>query len=888
MLGYLRTAPWRRGPVLLLRRPGVFLALTAACFVATLPAAAAGPFVSASRHATLRDEIRQACPSYVGDWITNAPAPPVRADTPSDAVFRSMVARYRNVLHNADAAAAGALSAGTVTQVVPLQTAGAGGINVVDRPGFQHNVTVLSGPTGSGVWVPDSYAADAHVKVGSTIGYLDATGSTAHVRVAAVYRDLRSEPHRPFWCALTSFWNAQTGFTKAPPPMILAEAATFARLAAAGQTLGYAGAQVGAQRFLEYSVRSTQPTIGEAKRAVAAVAGVNAALEISRTQPEPTDPSLPYSTSDLRDFLPRADLAGDAMRPAIAPITVVGMGVGLAVVAAAGVFWVLRRRKELTVLSAHGMSARSLGVKAAIEALPALIIGAAAGWALAVWLVRTAGPSSIVSSYSLREAVEAVIATFLGAVIVVGIVAGVRSRSLADERATRRLPHFGRLPWELLLIAAAPIVWQRLGGSVVTNGNANGAAAGLVVHVPQRLLIVPILAIVGAFVFAGRLWMLALRRRRQGRGRSIPRFLAGRRIVREAAVAVVLAIAAAMPVSLAVYGAAITNSVQTTLTAKTELFAGSDVVLTLQKPAPIPAVFAGHATIVDRLNGVEVNGLSTDLLGIDPATFTQGAYWNSQITGESLADIIEPLAGSGNLASPTAIVAGSANTGPTEIDTDTGAPVQVDVQSIATLPAQHSSFHTALVNRDLIAKAPAALYQLWIRGDVTTILNAVPATGLRTRYVQTADDATVNSVYEPLTFTFEYLTALSLLCGVIALVGLLLYLESRSPGHRRAFVMLRRMGMRTGGHWRAVLWELGTPLVIGLVTGLGASSITAYVLRHNFDVDPSLPPGGLLTLPVAAMIGITVAVVVVTFAASGYAQLRIVRTNPSEILRDAG
>lgn len=888
MLGYLRTAPWRRGPLLLLRRPGVFLALAAACFVATLPAAAAGPFVSASRHATLRDEIRQACPSYVGDWITNAPAPPVRADASSDADFRSMVAHYNDIMRNANTAAAGALSAGTVTQVVPLQTADTNGINVVDRPGFQHNVTLLSGPSGSGVWVPDSYAADARVKVGSTIGYLAATGSTGHVRVAAIYRDLRSEPHRPFWCALTPLWNAQTGFAEAPPPMVLADPATFTRLATTSSQIGYPGAQVGPQRYLEYSARSLQPTIDEAKRAVAAVAGVNAALEISRTQQEPSDTSLPYSTSDLRDFLPRADLAGDVMRPAIAPITGVGVGVGLAVVAAAGVFWVLRRRKELTVLSAHGMSARSLGVKAAIEALPALIIGAAAGWALAVWLVRTAGPSSIVSPNSLRESLEAAIATFLGAVIVVGIVAAVRSRSLADERATRRLPHFGRLPWELLLIAAAPIVWQRLGGSVVTNGNANGATAGLVVHVPERLLVVPILAIVGAFVFAGRLWMLALRRRRQGRGRSIPRFLAGRRVVREAAVAVVLAIAAAMPVSLAVYGAAITNSVQTTLTAKTKLFAGSDVVLTLQKPAPIPAVFAGHATIVDRLNGVQVNGLSTDLLGIDPATFAQGAYWNSQITGESLADIIEPLAEAGNFASPTAIVAGSTHTGPTEIDTDSGAPVQVDVQSIATLPAQHSSFHTALVNRDLIAKAPAALYQLWIRGDVTTILNAVPATGLRTRYVQTADDATVNSVYEPLTFTFEYLTALSLLCGVIAVVGLLLYLESRTPGHSRAFVMLRRMGMRTGSHWRAVLWELGTPLTVGLVSGLSASSIAAYGLRHNFDVDPSLPPGGLLTLPVTAMVGIAVAVVVVTFAASGYAQLRVVRTNPSEILRDAG
>jgi putative ABC transport system permease protein len=880
VLGYLRTAPWRRGPFLLLRRPGVFLALAAACFVATLPAAAAGPFISASRHATLRDEIRQACPSYVGDWITNAPAPPARAESDSAADFRSATARYRNELKRANAAAAGSLGPGVVTQVLFLDTGDDKGLDVVDRPGFQHNVTVLSGPSGSGVWVPDSYAADAHVKVGSTIAYLGATGGSAHVRVAAIYRDLQSEPHRPFWCALTTLWNPQGGFSATPPPMMLADDATIARLTAPG-------AEFGAVRFLEYSLLMTQPTIDEAKRAVAAIANINAALGVTGLQAVRNAPTVPYSTSDLRDFLPRADLAADVMRPAIAPITAVGIGVGLAVVAAAGVFWVLRRRKELTVLSAHGMSARSLGVKAAIEALPALIIGAAAGWSLAVWLVRTAGPSTIVSSDSLREAAEAAIATFLGAVILVGIVAGLRSRSLADERTHRHLLRLGRLPWELLLIAAAPIVWRRLGGSVVTNGNAGGATSGLVVHVPERLLVVPILAIVGAFVFAGRLWMLALRRRRTGRGRSISRFLAGRRVVRDAAVAAVLATAAAVPVSLAIYGAAVTGSVQTTLTAKTKLFAGSDVVLTLQKPVPIPPVFAGHATIVDRLNGVQVNGFTTDLLGIDPATFTRGAYWNSQITGESLADIIKPLTQTGTLTGPAAIVAGATQTGPTEIDTETGAPVQFDVRSIETLPAQHSSFHTALVNRDLIAKAPAALYQLWIRGDPTTILNQVAATGLRTKYVQTAEDATVNSVYEPLTFTFEYLTALSLLCGVIALVGLLLYLESRSPGHRRAFVMLRRMGMRSGSHWRAVGWELGTPLVIGLVIGLGTSSIAAYALRSNFDVDPSLPPGGLLTLPVAAMIGIAVAVAAVTFAASGYAQFRVVRANPSEILRDA-
>src|SRR6185437_2697242 len=99
--------------------------------------------------------------------------------------------------------------------------------------------------------------------------------------------------HRPFWCALSNLWNAQTGFTAAPPPMILADDATLARFA-------QPGAQIGELRYLEFSFPRTQPTIDQAKHAVAAVAGVNAALDIRQTQPVATGPSLAYSTSDLR------------------------------------------------------------------------------------------------------------------------------------------------------------------------------------------------------------------------------------------------------------------------------------------------------------------------------------------------------------------------------------------------------------------------------------------------------------------------------------------------------------------------------------------------------------------------------------------------------------
>jgi hypothetical protein len=60
VIGLLRIAPWRRAPGLLLRRPGVAVALIAAAFVATLPASAAAPFLSSARSAAVREHLRLA------------------------------------------------------------------------------------------------------------------------------------------------------------------------------------------------------------------------------------------------------------------------------------------------------------------------------------------------------------------------------------------------------------------------------------------------------------------------------------------------------------------------------------------------------------------------------------------------------------------------------------------------------------------------------------------------------------------------------------------------------------------------------------------------------------------------------------------------------------
>src|SRR5215467_12545330 len=135
-------SPWRRGPLLLARRPEVFVALVAAAFVATLPAAAAAPFVSSARHGTLHDEIAQSCPSFVADWATTTvPNPPKTTDYSTASAFRAATGQY-DALITSNAAKQAAASKAAVglrplirTQLTTATLAGGAQVTVADRPG---------------------------------------------------------------------------------------------------------------------------------------------------------------------------------------------------------------------------------------------------------------------------------------------------------------------------------------------------------------------------------------------------------------------------------------------------------------------------------------------------------------------------------------------------------------------------------------------------------------------------------------------------------------------------------------------------------------------------------------------------------------------------------
>jgi putative ABC transport system permease protein len=602
-------------------------------------------------------------------------------------------------------------------------------------------------------------------------------------------------------------------------------------------------------------------------------------------------------TSRLTQFVARADLARAGMLPAVVPITGAGLLVGLVVLAAATVFWVQRRRQELLVLAAHGVGTPALGIKALVEALPALTAGTVAGWACSWTLVRWVGPNPVLSGEAAPLAALGAATAFAAGLIVVGVVAALACRPLTDQIPRRRRGVLRRIPWELLLLAGAPGVWRWLGGARELVDGAD--AVGSVMHVPGRLLVVPIMVITGLAVLAGRLGASYLRLRGlRRRPRAPATFLSWRRIARWPAAAALLAGATAIPISLATYGATVTGSVQATTTAEARLRIGSDVVLTLREPAPIPASLLGQATEVLRLDGAIIGGIQADVLVVDPTTFARNAYWGPQLDSAAVQRLLAPL--TTDDGGPVTLIGAAPLPPGDQPATLAGVQImggRVHIVPTATLPAQRGGYPVALVPENALSRGASQTErqlwvrgerQLWVRGDPAQIRATAAAAGLPVTRVESATDRYVNTVWEPLTYTFDYLMALCLLTGVVTVVVLLLYLESQAPARRRAYVLLRRMGLSARQHRRAVLAELAIPLTGGLLAGLAVTAGLTIALGPEFEMNPDTPPNIIVAVPYLP-IGLTIAAVItVATGATLYAHRRIAGANPSEVLRDAG
>jgi putative ABC transport system permease protein len=512
------------------------------------------------------------------------------------------------------------------------------------------------------------------------------------VRVVGVYRDLATsdQPLDRFWSPLGKvIYTLDQEERITPPGLVLVDPDRFLELTRRLESPG--------QLEWDFYPESDRLTLPEADRLAAQIQAVQGTT--GDPWAEQTGLTRVTTATPITDVVRRAHATLAALTGPVESISLTGRLLALALVAAAAVFAVRRRRGEVSVLIAHGVGGLPIGARSMVEAALPLAAGGALGYLVALGL---AGPLDPVPGLQPQAtvAVQREVALAMAAgLLLFGLVTWIAVRSEERERARR----FGQVLatpwWEVLALALAAAALYELR----TRGGAPVQVEGEPAQVDRLLVLFPLLAIAGLAGLATRAAARLLTRRARppltaaSAARPAP-VLALRRLVAAPRTVLLLVTGSAVALGLLAYSGTLVASTRSGAADKARVLVGSDTNLQLLGEAP-PGVTAGlPATVVRRFQEVRLtlDSRPVAMIGVDPASFASGAFWRQGFADASLGRLLGRLdqAPPGRLA---AILAGPAVADARAVDV---GPVRLAVTVVATVrafPGMTSSDRSLLV-----------------------------------------------------------------------------------------------------------------------------------------------------------------------------------------------
>jgi putative ABC transport system permease protein len=849
----LFVAPWRRAPLLLRRAPGVLAAVAGAGFLLTLAVASRPMFLGSAGAAAVDSDLRDGCRYTVGFRLQAGRV--FRASEPDQADPASIAPRTK-LLAAASKSKATSLQPTVVTVtggngeiVSPTGERGQGVVQLFSRTGATSpkNIEVTQPPltpTAKGIWIPDTTAELLHVGPGSKVDVrlgdvlLPAT-------VAAVFRDLTYVERPKFWCSMERSFEP-LGSNPLPPVALMEQQELLDLLAAGDHRPPFVtwelppadGLSLPRAEALSKSLSRIDQDLRGPTR-FAEEFGVDDGLTLHIGLPSTVD----HAHLVTRQVRTTADTVGTA-----------GTAIALVAVAAAGFFWVDRRRNEVALLLAKGVGPVGLATKAALEALLPVTVGAAAGTVAAIAAVRAFGPSSAFDARATAEAVRLAAFASVAGLVLLATAAGIRVRRA--ELRMAGVPHHakGAVPIALTLLTAGAVaagvaIEQAVGYTQLGSGR-KGASLGLVV------VVFPLLVLSGGGGLAALVghWLLP-RTRRMGRRWPMAPYLALRRVATAGPLALALTAGSVLSVGILLYATVVADSARATVVAKATIGVGSDMAVFLvgDDIPKVPDDIARRSTPVLRSAGTaltddeEGEQPHVGLLGIDRATFARGAFYDRTFAGgRSLAKLLDSLDAHPTNPNAVNVIAADAAAVPDAFDLDTGSgePIPIRVVTRAQAFPGMSGEQPLLISDEAVLKAHGILgnRQLWVRGSTSSVLAQLDRAHVPVVTTTIAKTNQAASSLLPLATSLGYFKALGLLGGTVTLCGAVFYLGSRERARRLAGVMTRGMGLTRRAARAALALELGGLLLLGLLLGEALSSWAARVTFPHLDPSPGTPP----------------------------------------------
>jgi putative ABC transport system permease protein len=864
-LRYLSLSPWRRAPLRLLSIPSLFLGVVVAAFVLGLSAGSRPVFVSSAASGSLQTDIDDGCRFAVGlkiERTVDVPGavPPEQPEAPA----------FADASEALDAAVAGApgldRNVTLLGQRVQISAGTGDGERFsalpIARDGYRDHIQVITQVDAPGVWVPDILTDLLHVQAGDLVT-IDLDGGPVTLPVAGTYVDLARERDSS-WCSLTASLD-ETRSTPVPPPALLFDQAVLF------DTLAKGGVP---QVFVRWEYAPTERgwTLDDATQAERVLQRVS---DASNNAADPLAQLIGGGRSqvDSVSSLLHAQRTSATVSSAAGPIALATAGVALLVLLTAARSWLDRRRREVTVLALRGAGPLALAVKAVLEMLLPMLLGAAGGLVASLLLVREVGPSTLIEGDAIRDGIVQVGLALLVAIIASAVLVTAAARRVAVD-ADGAAPRQRLLWWEpaVLLLAGAALYELHSRGSPVAGHQ----------QVDSLALLFPFLLLAGG---AGLLARACLGARTLGAIASrLPTagWLAARRLRARRLRAVTVVSSAAVAVGIVVFAGSMSASIRATAEAKALLPTGAEQVIRLALRDDVPPALTddGDTTVVTRQSetGVEVRGHpSADVLGVDPSTFADGAFWDPSFADSSLSSLLGHLDDASSDGALNAIAVGDGLPDRFVLylpPDESGPDVEVEVQVTARaeffpgLGLRQDRPLVVLDRADLAARGVNRPTEIWTSSRSTRVIDELEAAGITPLSVVAAGDITSDSDVRAQLWTVSYLELIGLAAGLVTVAGLGLYFAASLARIRLGSAVAQRLGMKRRTSAFATVVEVGGLVGAGWLFGSALSWLATRLTYTYFDPDPNAPPNALMRFGWSAVLlsglGALVVAVVIT------------------------